>query len=167
MELDKALIPEVVEQVNFYLRGERHEQLEESSIAKDKWLECLKRTKLPGRTDGKSLGTCIEKLLKAELSRKLGMSLHGSAASGVDIIELSLNTKATSDKQPQSSEPFDSPYERVLGAKFDIFVCVYNGIEFLQSQKNAPIQITAAMYYNRTEVADQQLCESATPSRCC
>lgn len=89
------------------------------------------------------------------------MSLHGSAASGVDIIELSLNTKATSDKQPQSSEPFNSAYERVLGAKFDIFACVYNGIEFLQSQKITPIQITAAMYYDRTEVADQQLCESA------
>jgi hypothetical protein len=72
-----------------------------------------------------------------------------------------LNTKATSDRQPQSSEPFDSPYERVLGAKYDILACIYNGIEFLKSQKNTPIQVTAAMYYERSEVADQQLCESA------
>ena len=63
--------------------------------------------------------------------------------------------------QPQSSEPFDSPYERVLGAKFDILACIYNGTEFLKSQKSAPLQITAAMYYAQTEVADQQLCASA------
>ena len=87
--------------------------------------------------------------------------MKGSAAFGVDIPELSLNTKATSDKQPQSSEPFDSPYERVLGAKYDILACVYNGIEFLKSQKNTSLQITAAMYYERSEVADQVLCESA------
>jgi len=161
MKLDRKLIPEIVVQVNHYLRGERHEQLANSGIARDDWLACLKRTGLPAKTDGKSLGTCIEKLLKAEISRKLGVKLTGSAATGVDIPELSLNTKATSDKQPQSSEPFDSPYERVLGAKFDILACIYNGIEFLQSQKTTLIQIAAAMYYGRTEVADQQLCESA------
>ena len=161
MTLDRSLIPHLVEQVNFYLRGERHEQLVDSSIARDEWLDCLKKTGIPARTDGKSLGTCVEKLLKAEISRSLGVQLTGSAAAGVDIPELSLNTKATSDRQPQSSEPFDSPYERVLGAKYDILVCVYNGAEFLAAQRRVPIQISAAMYYRRTEVADQQLCESA------
>lgn len=161
MKLDRRLIPEIVEQVNQYLRGERHEQLAESSVAREAWLTHISRTKLPPKTDGKSLGTCIEKLLKAEISRQLGVPLTGSAAAGVDIPELLLNTKATSDKQPQSSEPFDSPYERVLGAKFDILACVYNGKEFLQLQTATSLQITAAMYYERTEVADQQLCESA------
>ena len=33
MILDRKLIPEIVEQVNHYLRGERHEQLANSSIA--------------------------------------------------------------------------------------------------------------------------------------
>jgi hypothetical protein len=161
MKLDRSLIPDIVEQVNHYLRGERHKQLAKSSIAGDDWLACLKQTGIPPKSDGKSLGTCIEKLLKAEISRKLQINVTGSAAAGVDIPELSLNTKATSDKQPQSSEPFDSPYERVLGSKYDILACIYNGMEFLKSQKSTPIQITAAMYYERTEVADQQLCQSA------
>lgn len=162
MKLDRKTIPEVVEWVNHYLRGERHEQLVSSSIAGDEWLNCLKDTGIPPRTDGKSLGTCIEKLLKAEISRSIGIKLTGSAAAGVDIPELSLNTKATSDRQPQSSEPFHSPYERVLGPEYDILACIYNGIEFQKSQRNTPIQIMAAMYYEHTEVADQQLCVSAT-----
>jgi len=161
MVLDRKLIPELVEQVNFYLRGQRHEQLETARIAGEDWLRCLRETKLPAKTDGKSLGTCIEKLLKAEISRRLGIELTGSAAAGVDVPELSLNTKATSDKQPQSSEPFDSPYERVLGAKYDILACIYNGIEFFGAQRNMPLRITAAMYYERSQVADQVLCESA------
>jgi hypothetical protein len=165
MELDRKLIPAIVEQVNYYLRGERHQQLAKvipgSTAFGREWLACLRSTKLPPRTDGKSLGTCIEKLLKAEISRSLNIILTGSAAAGVDIPELSLNTKATSDRQPQSSEPFDSPYERLLGAKYDILACIYNGIEFLKSQKNLPIQINAAMYYARTEVADMQLCATA------
>jgi hypothetical protein len=63
MKLDRRLIPEIVEQVNHYLRGEQHEHLAGSSIARDDWLACLKRTGIPPKTDGKSLGTCIEKLL--------------------------------------------------------------------------------------------------------
>jgi hypothetical protein len=165
MLLDRKEIPAIVEQVNHYLRGERHEQLASvippSSAFGREWLACLRSTKLPPRTDGKSLGTCIEKLLKAELSRKLNVTLTGSAAAGVDIPELSLNTKATSDKQPQSSEPFDSPYERVLGGKYDILVCVYNGTEFLKSSLTTSIQINAAMYYERTQVADMELCTTA------
>jgi hypothetical protein len=70
MKLDRQLIPEIVEQVNHYLRGERHKQLANSSIARDDWLACLKRTRIPPRTDGKSLGTCIEKLLKVAKARR-------------------------------------------------------------------------------------------------
>lgn len=161
MRLDRKLIPQLVEQVNHYLRGKRHHELVNSSIACEDWVACLKQTGIPPKTDGKSLGTCIEKLLKAEISRTLGVKLTGSAAAGVDIPELALNTKATSNRQPQSSEPFDSPYERVLGAKYDILACIYNGNEFLRSERNTPIQITAAMYYERTEVADRQLRDSA------
>ena len=130
MKLDPKQIPEIVTQVNHYLRGDQHQLLDGSSIYGDEWLANLKKSGIPPRTDGKSLGTYIEKLLKAEISRKLDVKLTGSAASGVDIPELSLNTKATSDKQPQSSEPFDSPYERVLGAKYDILACIYNGCTF-------------------------------------
>ena len=71
------------------------------------------------------------------------------------------NQQRAEDFWPQSSEPFDSPYERVLGAKYDILACVYNGKEFLHLQTATSLQITAAMYYERSEVADQILCASA------
>jgi len=35
MMLDRKLIPALVEQVNFYLRGEKHEQLADARIATD------------------------------------------------------------------------------------------------------------------------------------
>ena len=164
MALARSRIAAIVRTVNEYLRGDHHEQIRDI-ISKDgtptSWLAYLEHNKRPEKTDGKSLGTMIEKLVKAEISRVTRIKITGSSAAGVDIPELALNTKATSDRQPQSSEPFDSPYERVLGAKYDILACVYNGLEFLQPDSTAPLRINAAMYYLKTQVADRELCSTA------
>jgi len=161
----KEGLPGIVEAVNQYLCGDKHPRIKRHLCAiepgneQPSWFIHLARKRRPQRTDGKSLGTYIEKLLKAEMSRLLGIPLIGSSASGVDIPELDLNTKATSDRQPQSSEPFDSAYDRVLGAKFDIVVCIYNGRELLES--SCPLRILSAEYLKKTEVADAKLCGTA------
>jgi hypothetical protein len=159
-------LSEIRERVNQYLRGEQHERVREFVRGLEpgnvipSWLTVLESTGHPERTDGKSLGTYIEKLLKAEIARTLRVSITGSSALGVDIPELGVNTKATSDRQPQSSEPFSSAYERVLGARFDILVCIYNGEDFWSS-RSAHLQIVSAHYLKKTEVADRELCQTA------
>ncbi len=162
----KQKLPGIVKAVNQYLRGEDHSRIRryvsqlEPAGKEPSWLSHLASTKRPERTDGKSLGTYIEKLVKAEISRFLSIPITGSSAVGVDIPELLLNTKATSDRQPQSSEPFDSPYDRVLGSKYDIVVCIYNGREFF-APASPPLRILTAQYLERTEVADNKLCATA------
>ena len=162
----RSKLSEIVASVNEYLRGEGHSRIREYVCEFEptgtgpSWLAHFASTRRPERTDGKSLGTYIEKLVKAEISRILNVPITGSSAVGVDIPELSLNTKATSDRQPQSSEPFDSPYDRVLGAKFDILVCIYNGKEFFTAE-SAPLRILTAQYLEQTEIADSTLCATA------
>ena len=163
----KEGLPAIVEAVNTYLRGQNHALIRhkvceiEPGKAEPSWFRHFAKAKRPERTDGKSLGTYIEKLLKAEISRFFGIAIGGSPAAGVDIPELALNTKATSDRQPQSSEPFHSPYDRVLGSKYDIVVCIYNGTELFGSTA-CPLRILSAQYLERTEVADKKLCATAT-----
>jgi len=162
----KEGLPAIVGAVNDYLRGQNHGRIRpkvceiEPGKAEPSWFRHFAKTQRPERTDGKSLGMYIEKLLKAEISRFLGIAIGGSSAAGVDIPELALNTKATSDRQPQSSEPFHSVYDRVLGAKYDIVVCIYNGTEFFEST-GCPLRILSAQYLARTEVADNKLCATA------
>lgn len=156
--------------VNSYLRGESldlvAEQLRslEPTRTLPAWFNELRSRKRPLKSDSKTLGTCVEKLLKAEIGRAFDLQITGSSASGVDIPELNLNTKATSDRQPQSSEPFKSAYERILGANYDILLSVYNGEAFLEDARRS-LEIVNIAYLTKTEVADANLCVLARLSR--
>src|SRR5689334_1785223 len=79
---------------------------------------------LYGIADGKAVGTHVE----AEFNRYLVdryVYTSGNAASGIDFPALSVDVKATSIKQPQSSCPFKSAEQKVYGLGYNLLVFVY------------------------------------------
>lgn len=69
---------------------------------------------LYGVTDGKAVGTYVERKFKAYLETKYAFEM-GNAASGIDLPALDVDIKVTSIVQPQSSCPFKSARQKIFG----------------------------------------------------
>ena len=79
---------------------------------------------LYGITDGKAVGTYLEKRFQTRLSAKYSYE-EGSAAKGIDFPSLNVDMKVTSIKQPQSSSPFRSARQKILGLGYSLLIFVY------------------------------------------
>jgi len=111
-------------------------------------------------SDPKTIGTFIEKLLTVLFSIKKGCVFSGSSAKGVDLPELNLGIKATSDRQPQSSENFKNAYERIFGIGNALLVFIYNGTAYA-SEAEANLRCVQHYLLSETNAADKDLCASA------
>lgn len=82
---------------------------------------------LRGATDGKAVGTYIERKFKEDLAR-LGIieALEGNAAEGIDLPSFDIDIKVTSYRQPQSSSPFGSFKQKVKGLGYNLILFVYD-----------------------------------------
>jgi len=80
---------------------------------------------LYGVTDGKAVGTHIEKLFRSSLETKYDFSVKGNVASGLDLPTLNVDIKTTSIRQPQSSCPFRSARQKIFGLGYHLLVFVY------------------------------------------
>ena len=78
-----------------------------------------------GVTDGKAVGTHVEKAFKAYLSKKY-LFQEGNSAKGIDFPELDIDVKVTSVDQPQSSSPFKSARQKIFGLGYALLVFVYD-----------------------------------------
>lgn len=74
-----------------------------------------------GVTDGKAVGTHVEKAFKAYLATKY-LFEEGNAAKGIDFPELAVDVKVTSVDQPQSSSPFRSARQKIFGLGYSLLV---------------------------------------------
>lgn len=84
---------------------------------------------LYGITDGKAVGTYLEQKFRRFLAERYLFDL-GNSAKGVDFPSLSVDTKTTSVKQPQSSCPFRSGRQKLYGLGYstcDLCGCSENG----------------------------------------
>ena len=79
---------------------------------------------LYGVTDGKAVGTYLEHKFQALLHTKYVYD-EGSSAKGIDFPSLNVDLKVTSIKQPQSSSPFKSARQKILGLGYSLLVFVY------------------------------------------
>lgn len=66
---------------------------------------------LYGVTDGKAIGTYLEQKLRTLLKTRCDFT-EGNSAQGIDFPSLGVDMKATSKRQPQSSCPFKSAWQR-------------------------------------------------------
>jgi len=80
---------------------------------------------LYGITDGKAVGTYFEHKFRAYLHGKYEYT-EGSSAKGIDFVELNVDMKVTSVRQPQSSCPYKSARQKIYGLGYSLLVFVYD-----------------------------------------
>lgn len=82
------------------------------------------------KSDGKSIGTYIEKEFKKFLEKKYEFE-QGNSGKGIDLPGKDINTdiKVTSISQPQSSCPYKNARQKIYGLGYNILVFVYEKIE--------------------------------------
>lgn len=93
-------------------------------------------TDLIGVTDGKAVGTYIEREFKNFLKLKY-IFLEGNSAKGIDLPDEIILTdiKVTSITQPQSSCPFQSARQKIFGLGYNLLVLVYEKIDTIDKCK--------------------------------
>ncbi|MGB2728610.1 MAG: restriction endonuclease [Halobacteriota archaeon] len=76
-------------------------------------------------TDGKKIGTYIERECKRYLEQRTGLTMEGSAALGKDLPLFNIDIKTTSAVQPQSSSPYRSLDEKIFGLPYNVLLFIY------------------------------------------
>ncbi len=83
-----------------------------------------KEPALYGVTDGKAIGTYIERKFSLLLAKSYDLLL-GNAAKGIDLPSVNVDVKVTSIAKPQSSCPFSSARQKIFGLGYSLLVFVY------------------------------------------
>lgn len=110
--------------------------------------------KLYRATDGKAVGTEIEKRFHAFLGKRFAYT-EGSAASGIDFPELGVDLKSTSIQQPQSSSPFRDASQKIYGLGYHLLVLVYEKTDDAR-KRAAKLNIKHAVFVAKEQTADHQ-----------
>jgi hypothetical protein len=132
------------------------------------WFQELKRSQTLPSPQGKAIASAVEMLLVAVLETTtfagLGLPpLRLKPARGVDLPDLDLGVKSPSENYC-TSEPFFSPYERLLGSEFDAVVLL---TDLQEAKRRSPLklQIIRWRFLAHTQLADEGLCAVAGKHR--
>ena len=107
-----------------------------------------------GVTDGKAIGTYLEHKFQQYLIEKY-FYIYGSSAKGIDFPELGVDLKTTSKKQPQSSCPFRSAWQKVYGLGYHLLVFVYEKTDD-QTLQTGRLNILHSIFVDSSKTADYQ-----------
>ena len=82
---------------------------------------------LIGVTDGKAVGTYVEREFQNQLITRYTLTV-GNSAKGIDLPDEHILTdiKVTSAAQPQSSCPFESTRQKIFGLGYNLLIFVYD-----------------------------------------
>ncbi|MCC8027631.1 MAG: hypothetical protein LIP16_20295 [Clostridium sp.] len=158
----------VQKHLNEVLKGRQLDRIEpiltriDASGCLPPWFKVLKKDHCLPNYDGKTIGSVIEKLLVCVLEHYIfnsGLTLSVNPARGVDIPELKLSVKSPSTNY-DTSEPYFSAYERLLGNEYDSIVLL---TDYQNAKKSQPLQlqILHTRYLRGSEIADACLCACA------
>ncbi len=110
---------------------------------------------LYGVTDGKAVGTYIERKFKAYLATKYTFT-PGSSASGIDLPGLNVDIKVTSVVQPQSSCPFKSARQKIFGLGYSLLIFVYSKTDDSET-RTSTLKILHTIFVQEERTADYQM----------
>lgn len=116
----------------------------------------LNHESLLGVSDGKAIGTYVEKAFKEHLKNKNYSFEKGNSASGIDLPSVNTDIKVTSLVKPQSSCPFKSARQKVYGLGYNLLVFVYNK-EDQQKTKRCRLNITNVTLIEKERTGDATL----------
>lgn len=111
-----------------------------------------KEPALYGVTDGKAIGTYLEKKFRDLLAGKYTMQL-GNTAKGIDFPGIGVDLKATRITQPQSSCPFRSARQKVFGLGYHLLIFVYDKTDDPKN-RTANLNILHTLFIERECTAD-------------
>ena len=110
---------------------------------------------LYGITDGKAVGTYLERKFKNYLQKSYQYEI-GNAASGIDFPSLDVDMKVTSIKQPQSSCPFKSARQKIYGLGYNLLIFVYHKQDNSEN-KTSRLLIQNTIFVSKERTADYQM----------
>lgn len=113
------------------------------------------REELFGVTDGKAVGTFVERLFKSYLSEHYDLTM-GSSANGLDLPSVNTDIKVTSIRQPQSSCPYKDSRQKIYGLGYNLIVFVYKK-EDDEQQKKGKLTFLSCTFVDAKRTADYQL----------
>jgi hypothetical protein len=173
-DLLQKRLEETMTELNHALQGLNLERLEPVllHVGRDQtlphWYQQLYDEQTFPNLDGKTVGSIIEMLFVAVLEtvtfRDVEIpQLRLNPARGVDLPDLDLGIKAPSQNY-DTSEPFLSAYERLLGSEYDALIMITD----YQKRKLHPplrLQVIQWHYFLNTELADFALTAIARKQR--
>lgn len=109
---------------------------------------------LHGKTDGKTIGTYLERRFQTALRTKYVYD-EGNAARGIDFPGLNVDMKVTSIKQPQSSSPFKEVRQKIYGLGYSLLVFVYEKTDD-DSGRTGKLNILHTIFVDAPRTADFQ-----------
>ena len=107
-----------------------------------------------GATDGKRIGTYVERKFKDGLAANYLYEV-GNAASGIDLPGLGVDVKVTSAKQPQSSCPYRHSRQKIYGLGYHLLVFVYTKSDDAATQTGR-LNFRHVIFVNKASTADFQ-----------
>jgi hypothetical protein len=111
-----------------------------------------------GITDGKAVGTYLERKFVAHLMDKYSFAA-GNPASGIDIPSINVDIKVTSIKQPQSSCPFQSARQKVYGLGYHLIIFIYEKTDDYVTG-TAKLKMCHTIYVAQERTGDYQITTS-------
>lgn len=168
----KENLPLIQEKINTVLNGNSLSEIEDILKRIDttgdlpSWFEKLKTDGSLPNLDGKTVGSVLEKLLACIIEKYVlegAIQLSLNPARGVDIPDLELGVKSPSTNY-DTSEPYFSAYERLLGNEYDAIIMLTNYQE-AKSKRPFRLQIMQIKYLKGSEIADKNLCAMAKALR--
>lgn len=126
--------------------------------AATEYANSLAQTPFPdlyGRSDGKRVGTAVEKTFTAFLAERFELE-PGNAANGLDFPSLNLDLKVTSSKQPQSSSPYRESAQKIYGLGYNLLVIVYDKRDE-PAEQVAYLDIQHVIYIDKSRTGDYTL----------
>lgn len=109
---------------------------------------------LYGKTDGKAVGTYLEHRFQTILRAKY-VYHEGSSAIGIDFPGLNVDMKVTRSERPQSSSPFKSVRQKILGLGYSLLVFVYERTDD-DANRTVNLHIRHTIFVDAAQTADYQ-----------
>ena len=109
---------------------------------------------LYGVTDGKAVGTFIEKRFHKFLKESFDHR-PGSSSRGRDLPDINVDLKVTSVRQPQSSCPYKSAAQKIFGLGYSLLVLVYDKSDD-DDRNEGTLRIMQAVFIDQSRTADFQ-----------